>query len=151
MPQVRVSEVVRAEPEAVYRLFLDVESFPRFMPNVERIEVVERGEGWAVSRWLTDLDGAPLTWCERDTYDPENLVVAFQLTEGDIAKFEGHWAFLPHEAGTLALCVLDYELGVPLIEEVVGPTLREKVERNIATMLAAVEARVSAVAPGRDI
>ena len=142
MPHVRVEERVRAAPRAVYDLFRQVETFPDFMPNVESIEVVERGEGWAVSQWHTDLDGAPLEWKERDEYDPEALRIRFNLLEGDIAQLEGHWAFEPCEDGTLLVCEFDYDLGVPLVEEVVGATVREKLQHNIEEMLRAARKRL---------
>jgi ribosome-associated toxin RatA of RatAB toxin-antitoxin module len=145
MPHASVTEFVRAEPGAVYELFLDAERFPEFMSNVESVAVVERGEGWSVSHWHTDLDGAPLEWRERDRFDDERRMVQFRLIEGDIARFEGYWQFAPSGEGTRATCELDYELGVPVIEEIVGPTIHEKIVQNIQEMLRAVKERLEVV------
>jgi ribosome-associated toxin RatA of RatAB toxin-antitoxin module len=148
MPHVRVEAFIQAEPAVVYTLFRNPETFPDFMPNVTSIEVVERGTDRSISHWVTDLDGAPLEWREADVYDDEQHVVFFQLVEGDVEQFEGRWAFLPHEGGTLSLCELDYSLGVPVLEEAVGPVLREKIEHNIHQMLSAVKERVEAASAG---
>jgi len=142
MPHLRVVETVRAAPSAVYEVFCHIESFPDFMPNVQSIEVLEQGDGWSVSQWHTDLDGAPLEWKEREEYDPGALRIGFSLLEGDIAQLEGYWAFEPCEEGTLLVCELDYDLGVPLVEEVVGATVREKLQHNIQEMLRAVRQRL---------
>ncbi|MFW6163232.1 MAG: type II toxin-antitoxin system RatA family toxin [Planctomycetota bacterium] len=142
MSFVGVVEFVRAEPAAVYALFRNPETFPEFMTNVQRVEVLQRGDGWSISHWLTDLDGAPLEWQEVDHYDDEAHVIAFQLIEGDITRFEGKWAFAPCTGGTAASCEIEYELGVPLIEEAVGPIIRQKLESNIEEMLAAAKERV---------
>lgn len=142
MPHLKAVETVHAEPSAVFELFRHVETFPDFMPNVESIEVAERGEGWSVSHWHTDLDGAPLQWKERDDYDPQALEIRFSLLEGDIAQLDGHWAFAPRPEGTLVSCEFDYDLGVPLVEEVVGDTIREKLQHNIEEMLRAVRQRL---------
>lgn len=144
MPHVHVSEFIRAEPAAVYALFRDPQDFPAFMPNVQSVAVTERGEGWSVSQWLTDLDGAPLGWREVDSYDDAGHVVSFRLIEGDVERMEGRWVFEPCEGGTLAVCEIDYELGVSVIEEVVGPIIREKLTHNIDQMLIAVKERVEA-------
>ena len=144
MSFVGVVEFVRAEPSTVYALFRDPEAFPEFMSSVESIKVLERGDGWSVSHWLTDLDGAPLEWQEIDHYDDERHVITFQLIEGDVTKFEGRWAFEPCEGGTVALCEIEYELGVPVIEEAVGPIIREKIEKNVQEMLAAAKERLEA-------
>ena len=153
MPHVHVEARMAAEPAVVYELFRDPEAFPDFMPNVTSIEVVERGEGEAVSHWVTDLDGAPLEWSERDTYDDERCVVAFKLLDGDVEEFEGWWRFAPVEGGTLAVCDLDYSLGVPVIEDAIGPLLQEKIEQNIVQMLQAMKDRVEgpAVAARQEI
>ena len=139
MPHVRVEARIDAKPRAVYELFLRPETFPDFMPNVTSIEIIERGDGRAVSHWVTDLDGAPLEWREADLYDDVHHVVTFRLIEGDIEQFDGRWAFAPCDDGTMALCELDYVLGVPVIEEAVGPLLQEKIEHNISVMLQAVK------------
>jgi len=142
MPHVHVAEGVRADRRAVYELFCKSEDFPEFMPNVVDIEIVERGDGWVESHWQTDLDGAPLEWYERDEHDDVGFVIAFHLTEGDISKFEGCWRFEPCDDGTTVVCEFDYELGVPLIEEVVGPTIQGKLEHNIQEMLRGAKARL---------
>lgn len=143
MPQVCVVEFIQAEADAVYELFCDLETFPQFMANVVNIQVVERGDGWSVSHWDTELDGAPLSWREVDQYDPKNHVIDFCLVEGDIAKFEGRWSFQPCDGGTACTCELEYELGVSIIEDVVGPTIREKIKHNIAGMLQAANERLA--------
>lgn len=144
MPHVHLSECICATPQAVYELFCEPGQFPLFMPSVTSVEIVERGDGWAVTQWVTDLDGAPLEWQEIDRYDGENLVVAFRLVEGDVERFDGRWSFEACEGGTLASCELIYELGVSIIEEVVGPTIKEKIEHNIRLMLAAMKERLEA-------
>jgi len=142
MPHVHVTEFVRAEPKKVLDLFRDLETFPEYMANVTSIEVVERGAGWSVSHWVTDLDGAPLEWREMDSFDDEQCAMEFRLTEGDIEQFEGRWCFTPCDGGTRATCDLDYRLGVPVIEEAVGPTILHKVEHNMSQMLAAIKQRL---------
>ena len=145
MPYVCVVEFIRAEPSAVYKLFRDPRTFPDFMPNVHKVELAEEGDHWSVSEWLTDLDGAPLEWREIDNYDDANHVVQFRLLDGDITKFEGRWAFEPCDEGTMCKSELEYELGVSIIEDVVGPVIRQKVENNIRSMLLAVKGRLEGV------
>jgi ribosome-associated toxin RatA of RatAB toxin-antitoxin module len=144
MPSVHVSEFIRGEPARVYALFRDPEAFPAFMPNVQSVEVAERGDGWMVSEWVTDLDGAPLCWREVDSYDDAGHVVHFRLVEGDVERMEGRWVFVPCDAGTMAVCEIDYDLGVSVIEEAVGPIIREKLTENIDQMLIAIKQRVEA-------
>mgnify|MGYP000026366186 CR=1 FL=1 len=142
MPHVRVEHFIQADPAAVYALFRDPVTFPDFMPNVKSITVSHRMPDRSVSHWVTDLDGAPLEWREADVYDDEGHVVHFQLIDGDIEQFEGRWMFLPHEGGTLSVCELDYSLGVPVLEEAVGPVLQQKIHDNIEQMFQAVRGQV---------
>ena len=55
-------------------------------------------------------------------------------------------SFEPREDGTLVRCELDYDVGVPLIEEVVGETIQQKLEHNIQEMLRGARARLESVA-----
>ena len=137
MPHVRVEAFIRAEPGDVYALFRNPETFPDFMPNVTSIEVTEREGDRAVSHWVTDLE-----WREQDRYDDARRVVTFELLDGDIEQFDGRWQFEGCEGGTLAVCELDYSLGVAVLEEAVGPVVREKIEANIRQMLGSVRERV---------
>jgi coenzyme Q-binding protein COQ10 len=140
--RVTMSRQVRQSPERVFQVVEDIERFPEFMPNVNRL-VVEKVEGnRKIAAWDTTVDDAPLQWVEEGIYDRENLVVRFRALEGVFDRFDGYWQVVPEGDGSRVTFELVYEIGLPEIEHVVGPILRERLIENAEKMLAAMERRV---------
>jgi ribosome-associated toxin RatA of RatAB toxin-antitoxin module len=135
---VECSAYVAAERPRVFELLRRVEDFPRYMPNVLSVRATTLEDGRAMSAWETLLDGAPINWVEEDTFEPPRRMY-YRMTEGDIASLEGEW--LLEEApggGTRVTARIRYSLGVPIIEEVLGEMVQEKVRLNLEAMLAAL-------------
>lgn len=139
MPYVETSIFVDDKPENVYRAASDMESYPKYMADVDSVTVVERGENTTMSEWVTEIEGTPIFWTERDTFDEKNLTISYQLTEGDLDKFEGVWKFEQTDGGTLVTLGVDFDFGIPHLEELIGPTLILKVRENSDMMLAGLK------------
>jgi len=139
LPEVESEIVIAAPARAVYELAKEQERFPEFMPDVESVIVVERGPGRMLSRWKTLVEEAPIEWLEEDLFDDEALRVDYRLIEGDLDKFEGTWTFLDGDGATHVRLLVDYDFGVPTLAELIGPTLRKKVQENADMMLAALK------------
>ena len=139
MPQVERKIVIDSDPKRVYELAKDMESYPKFMPDVESVKVVERNSHSTVTEWVTNVDGTPFLWTERDNFDDQNLRIDYALIEGDLEKFEGSWHFRPVEGKTEVSLVVDYDFGLPELTELIGPTLHEKVGENSEMMLSGMK------------
>jgi ribosome-associated toxin RatA of RatAB toxin-antitoxin module len=129
---------VAAPQAAVFEFIAHAEDFPRHMPNVLSVEIVEQTGGRRLTAWRTLLDGAPLNWIEEDTLEPPRRL-SYRLIKGDIEHLEGEWLMEEAGQGTLLRARLSYRLGVPIIEEVLGDILREKVRLNLEAMLRAAK------------
>src|SRR5579883_3430879 len=69
MAQVTVSLVIRAPLGRVYERAKQVEDFPRFMPDLERVTVLERRDGLpAVTEWVGIVEGRRIRWVEEDSW-----------------------------------------------------------------------------------
>lgn len=139
MPQVERKIVIDSDPKRVYELAKDMESYPRFMPDVESVKIVSREGNSTVTEWVTNVDGTPFLWTERDNFDDTNLRIEYALIEGDLEKFEGSWNFRPVEGKTEVSLVVDYDFGLPELTELIGPTLHEKVGDNSEMMLSGMK------------
>ncbi len=122
-----------------FKVVEDIESFPKFMPNVNAITVLEADDQRRVAEWDITIDDAPLTWIEEGIYDHKNLSVRFRAIEGVFDRFDGYWQVVPNGEGSRVEFELIYEIGLPEIEEVIGPILRERLIENCESMLAAIE------------
>lgn len=146
MPRVEVTRAVRAPADTVYRICRDPAAFPRFMPNVVSVTVREAGEGWAVTEWVTRLQGRTFRWTERDEYDDAARRIAYRQLSGDLKQFEGEWRIVPEGATTRVTFVCEFEFGIPVIAALLNPVAALALRSNAEDMLAAIERE--AAAPG---
>jgi coenzyme Q-binding protein COQ10 len=139
MPYVECRIVIDAPARRVYELAKDQERFPQFMPDVEKVTILERRTNGVISRWKTLVEEAPIEWTEEDRFDDAALRIDYQLLEGDLDKFEGAWTFEHSEGATEVVLGVEYDFGVPTLAELIGPTLEKKVRENAEMMLAALK------------
>ena len=59
MPQVERKIVIESDPAVVYELAKDMESYPKYMPDVESVIVVSRESNSTITEWVTNVDGTP--------------------------------------------------------------------------------------------
>ena len=135
MPYVETSIIIKSGPETVYNLACNMEKYPDYMRDVSSVIVIERKENQTVTDWETNVDGTPIYWKEIDYFDDKNLTISYKLVEGDLDKFEGQWTFKHVPEGTEVILGVDFDFGIPALEELIGPTLIVKVRENSLMML----------------
>ena len=94
--QVTKSIIVKGAPRALYAMWSDFESFPRFMKPVKR--VVKTGD--RTSHWIVEGPlGRTIEWDAEATRLEENKRIAWKSTGGDV-KTSGQVTFnrMPHHA-----------------------------------------------------
>jgi ribosome-associated toxin RatA of RatAB toxin-antitoxin module len=140
--RISVSRHIACQPAEAYAVVEDIERFPEFMPNVDAIVILEADDLRKVAHWHTTIDDAPLDWVEEGIYDPEELRVRFRALEGVFDTFDGQWWVQPAEGGSRVTLELEYRIGLPEIDEVIGPILRDRLIENSEAMLDAINDRV---------
>ena len=138
MPKVTVTEVVPVRVDAVYQILSDMAQFPRFMKNVEGIQILEKGESWTLSQWVTRLQGAKFRWVERDTFYPEQGRITFAQTEGDLKVFQGEWRLLAVNGGTEVTLDTEFEFGIPMLASLLNPVAKLAIRENAREMVRAI-------------
>ena len=141
MPTVE-SEIVIAKPVAeVYALAKDVERFPKFMADVEAVEILEDDPPHRVSHWLSVVKefNRTIEWTEEDYWDDEAYVCTFVQLEGDFSEYRGRWEFIEVPEGTKMYLEVEYAYDIPLIGALIKSLLRKKMQQNIDAMLAALK------------
>ena len=139
---ITMSRTLRRPAAEAFRTVGDLEHFPEFMPNVNALTLLEVDGDRKVAAWDTTIDDAPLTWIEEGIYDEENLIVRFRALEGVFDRFDGYWQVVPEGEGSRVTFELTYEIGLPEIEDLVAPILRERMIENAESMLKAIEQRL---------
>lgn len=120
------------------RLISRVKDFPRFMPNVKECSVISKTRNGAITLWHIELGGVPLRWKQEDRFDFKHFRINFHLLEGDLAQLEGEWKLVEHASGETELSVqVTLRVGLPQIEEIVGPMVANVLRQNFEAMLEA--------------
>ncbi len=139
--QLRLERFIPASPTRVLRMLTQVEDFPRFLPNVRKVEVLEKMEHRAVTHWFVEVEGLPIQWKQRDTFNLSDFTVRFKLIEGDLEQFEGIWRLAKMGEGSQVTLEVSARLGIPIVEKVVSDVLQEKLTKNFQLILEGMENR----------
>lgn len=143
MPFVEVTRLVGAPRDAVWNIASDFPSFPKFMPDVESLRVVERGDGWEVSEWVARLQGRKIRWAERADFDRVNYRICYKQTAGDLKKFEGEWRFDEADGQrTLFTLTCDFDFGIPVVAALLNPVAARAIRANLEQMMESIERQV---------
>ena len=146
MTYVARSIIINGDARKAYELTKDMESFPNFMPDVQSVTVIERGENTTVTDWVTEIDGTEIIWTEQDKFDDEKMIVSYKLIDGDLDKFEGDWIFEESEEGCKVTLTVDFDFGIPELIHLIGGVLEIKVGENSEMMLSSLKNRVEGLA-----
>jgi ribosome-associated toxin RatA of RatAB toxin-antitoxin module len=141
MPEVEIAMGIRAPAQRVWQTVLDIESYPSTMENVRSVQICERISSTEHrSAWSIALKGAILEWVEHDVVDHGGMVMSFSQVSGDLSMFEGQWRLVERspELTEVSFEVV-FEIGIPLLAEMLNPVARRSLQDNCAEMLHGVE------------
>lgn len=142
MPFVEVVISIDCNREKIYPILKDMEKYPEFMKDLVSVEILERTGHNTVSKWVSNVDGRVIKWTELDTFDDENMHIAYKQIEGDLKKFEGEWILTPLIEGTEIKLTVDFEFGIPMIAGLLNPILKKKVRDNSMNMLKSIKEKM---------
>ncbi|MFC4769853.1 type II toxin-antitoxin system RatA family toxin [Effusibacillus consociatus] len=141
MPLVEVHQTIRGQADEVFQLIKDMESYPRFMPSLNEVRVLERGENWTITAWDSTLNGMSFRWRERDEFDDVETRIKYSQIEGDLEKFEGEWIVKQDGDHTRVTLTVDFDFGVPMLSSILNPVAKVKLRQNGESMLKAIKER----------
>jgi ribosome-associated toxin RatA of RatAB toxin-antitoxin module len=125
--------------EKAWNIISDYTRYPAIMDNVDKVEIAERSGEEGISRWYVTVEEAPLYWVEKDFFNKNGYEIVFKSIEGDFDNINGRWHIRDSVGDGIAIHFeIQYNLGIPVIEEVLGHILKEKMKTNIDKMMAAV-------------
>ncbi|QXJ25683.1 SRPBCC family protein [Actinomadura graeca] len=144
MPYVEVSLRIESPVEETWRAVTRLEDYATYMDNVESVDV--RGEtedGKRVSEWAVLLKGSVLEWVEVDELDEATRTMTFDQVSGDLDQFTGYWRVDPQDDGASVVTFsVDFEIGIPLLADMLNPVATKALRENSEQMLRAIERRL---------
>ncbi|KJS63678.1 type II toxin-antitoxin system RatA family toxin [Streptomyces rubellomurinus] len=144
MPHVEVELPIAAPPELVWAAVVDVESYQHCMESVDEVVVVERTDAChRTTAWSVRLEGSVLRWTEAEVIDPAARRFDFRQLTGDLGEFSGHWAVRQAaDGGSLVVLCADFDIGIPLLAEMLNPIAADALRENAEQMLTALRSRL---------
>lgn len=115
-------------PEQVWKVLRDIEAFPDFMEGVNEVTVTGEDGDRRTSSWIVELKGSEMEWDQEDELDPERRRWEFRQTEGDLAHYQGYWQIHEDEAGTALELNVEFDIGLPMVEEMIHPAVAKALE-----------------------
>ncbi|HEY0484911.1 MAG TPA: SRPBCC family protein [Mycobacteriales bacterium] len=145
MPTVTTDSTSTLPADRVWDAVLDLSAFASQLDDVRRIDVLSRDGDVRVTSWSVLLKGSVLEWVERETVDHAARRLVFEQLEGDLAHLEGYWQVTGERGGgTVVRLHVDFDLGVPLLEDMLNPVAARALEDNARSMLSQLHDRLAA-------
>lgn len=136
MPHVTLERHVPHPPAAMFDLVADLESYPRFVPNCQAMDV---RPGSAPDRRLARMTVrlGPLSdsYTSRVTLDREGGSIAAKALDGPFSHLDSEWRFEPEGEGTCVRFEIDFNISNPLIAAVAEPLFAAKQDEILDAFL----------------
>lgn len=147
MPHVEISIPVKAPAAEAWAAVKRLEDYSEYMESVESVTMLaETDAGVRTSEWSVLLKGSVLEWVEEDVLDEENRIMSFSQTSGDLDEFTGYWRVDADGDNAVVVFFCDFEIGIPLLADMLNPVATKALRENAESMLAALERRITAAA-----
>lgn len=145
MPKVDVTVTIQAPIAEVWRAVNDVEAYPEFMENVRTVTILSDDHPERITTWSVLLKGSVLEWTEKEVVDDANHRIVFDQLDGDLDLFSGHWQLREvGVSGVEAELSVEFEIGIPLLADMLNPVAARALRDNSERMLREIERKVAA-------
>lgn len=94
MKTVKKSVLIWYSPAEMYRLVVDVDAYPQFLPWCDQARVVTHEENGMLAEIGIAFSGIHQTFSTRNSHIPDQQVI-IKLVSGPFSQLEGEWNFLP--------------------------------------------------------
>jgi coenzyme Q-binding protein COQ10 len=118
---------VDMEPKKFFSIWRRPPVLLKSAPGIKQLRVIRRAKGSVITQWKVDIGGFPLEWQERDVLDAARGCITFNMTKGELQRYEGQWRVerTPDGATTLRLHV-EIDWGLNVLAPHVEKTLAKK-------------------------
>ena len=140
MPHTVASIFIPLPIQDVYDGSKDVKALERFLPELERVTVLEKSPQRSLHRMEFRAMGKRIVQTELEEWDDASFGNKFHQTEGDFDRYEGRYLYREVPGGTEFTIDLHWELSLPLIGPLLGRLIEKLVAANVDALLNGVKA-----------
>lgn len=146
MPQVKNKVTIHASFDTVWALAQDVEKFPAIMPDLDKVEILEKSQPSkettrTVTEWHSRIKqfNRTIVWTEEDIWNEENGTCDFWQLKGDFTEYKGSWKFRERGDTTEMDLSIDYSFDIPLVGALMKGVMQKLMQQNVDMMSAAIK------------
>jgi ribosome-associated toxin RatA of RatAB toxin-antitoxin module len=159
VPTITTRRTTGKPPGLIWDALLDCVSLPSYVPEIAEAEILDQHGDRRTTRWAVLLGpvagvapaGPRLEWVEEDSIDHERRRIDFRQTEGPLSRCAGHWQIGTDGPLTTVELHIDFEIGIPLMDAMLGPiaerTLRGFTESALARIGEGAASGPAGIAP----
>jgi coenzyme Q-binding protein COQ10 len=128
----------------MFDLVNDLESYPRFLPNVSAMQVRHDREAAARVRYAKmTIRFGPVTqsYTSRVVTDAAARTITASAVDGPFAYLDSKWSFEPEGMGTRVRFDIDFKFSNPLIAAVAEPAFAQKQQEIIDAFMQEADRR----------
>lgn len=140
MPTISVKETVSKDLSSLWKMIVDVSSYPKYMTPISSVRILESNGTVEMVEWEALLKGSIVRWTGIETRFPEQHRIQFCQTEGDFERFAGYWQLKAVSAKTSEVeFFVDFEMGVPSLREMLNPVIERAITENSQSMIRSLD------------
>lgn len=124
---------------AIYEWLTDIESYPQYMKNIDKVTIVECQADKAKTSWEATLDGKHIVWGQEDVFDRGTKTISYRLLEGDLSEMTGCWQVIDTAGGCEVKLHVSFAFANPILAMFAEPLLKRKLEENSLLLLDGIE------------
>jgi ribosome-associated toxin RatA of RatAB toxin-antitoxin module len=141
MPQVKNKVTIQAPFDLVWQLAQDVENFPAIMPDLEKVEIIEKTfpekqTVRTITEWHTRIKqfNRSIMWTEEDIWNEAEGACHFWQLKGDFTEYKGVWKFREVGDTTEMDLSIDYAFEIPLVGAILKSVMQKLMQQNVEMM-----------------
>jgi len=134
MVHLKVSTLVRAPKTKVFEVLKDPRKLLRFARGVETVRVLDSRDSITLVHFQGRLGWLRLKSVHKAVLRPPDELCFLQV-RGDFKRLEGSYTLMDESQGTRVIYTIDFDLGIPLIGDLLGETFAKRAMRAMAEEL----------------
>lgn len=131
-------ELMRADPDVIFRLAASVDAWPDILPHYRRVRVLREQGRRRLVEMAAHRDGFPVRWMAIQELHPAERRITFRHVQGITRGMEVAWTLMPTDDGILVEiwhafnprwrlipdALIHLVIGDLFVESIAGKTLR---------------------------
>jgi len=142
--KITLSIIVNKNRKEVYEFLKKLNTFPLFVKNINKIDVLDRFPNRIITAWEANIDGAIVIWKEEDVFNDFNTCIEFSMIKGDFKDYKGKWVITDYKKGAKIDLSVEFDWGIPAFEIIIGDILARKAKVYLKGMLKAIKNKLGA-------